>query len=48
MSNDTADLQEIVCEVLRTDLKLGMVELGPETPLVGYELGNEPDCKKGA
>jgi len=39
MSNETADLQEIVCEVLRTDLKLGMVELGPETPLVGDELG---------
>ncbi|MDG2022194.1 MAG: acyl carrier protein [Phycisphaerales bacterium] len=39
MSHDTADLQEIVFDVLRTDLKLGMVELGPETPLVGDELG---------
>ena len=39
MSNETTDLQEIVCEVLRTDRKLGMVELGPETPLVGDELG---------
>jgi acyl carrier protein len=39
MSNDTADLQEIVFDVLRTDLKLGMIELGPETPLVGDELG---------
>lgn len=39
MSNDTTDLHETIYDVLRTDLKLGMVELGPETPLVGDELG---------
>lgn len=39
MSNDTTDLHETIYDVLRTDLKLGMVEFGPETPLVGDELG---------
>jgi acyl carrier protein len=39
MSNETTDLHETIYDVLRTDLKLGMVELGPETPLVGDELG---------
>ena len=39
MSNETTDLRETIYDVLRTDLKLGMVDLGPETPLVGDELG---------
>ena len=39
MSNETTDLHETIYDVLRTDLKLGMVDLGPETPLVGDELG---------
>ncbi len=39
MSDCSPELFDTVCDVLRTDLKLGAVELTPETPLVGDELG---------
>jgi len=39
MSDRSSELFDVVSDVLRTDLKLGAVELTPETPLVGDELG---------
>ena len=39
MTDRSSELFDVVCDVLRTDLKLGAVELSPETPLVGDELG---------
>ena len=39
MTDSDTELFDIVCDVLRTDLKLGAVELEPDTPLVGDELG---------
>lgn len=39
MTDRSSELFDAVCDVLRTDLKLGAVELTPETPLVGDELG---------
>ena len=39
MPDQSTDLYDIVCEVLRTDLKLGSMELSSETPMVGDELG---------
>lgn len=39
MTDRSSELLDLVCDVLRTDLKLGAVELTPDTPLVGDELG---------
>ena len=39
MTEASAELFDVICDVLRTDLKLGSVELTMETPLVGDELG---------
>lgn len=39
MPDQSTDLYDIVCDVLRTDLKLGSMELTPDTPMVGEELG---------
>lgn len=39
MNDSQNELFETVCDVLRTDLKLGAITLTPETPLVGDELG---------
>ena len=39
MTEASSELFDVICDVLRTDLKLGSVELTMETPLVGDELG---------
>lgn len=39
MTEASTELFDVICDVLRTDLKLGSVELTMETPLVGDELG---------
>ena len=39
MTDSQNELLETVCDVLRTDLKLGSIELTRDTPLVGDELG---------
>lgn len=39
MPETPADLQDIVCDVLRTDLKLGAIDLSRDTAMVGEELG---------
>ena len=39
MTEASAELFDVICDVLRTDLKLGSVELTMETSLVGDELG---------
>ena len=39
MTDSKNDLLDTVRDVLRTDLKLGSVELERDTPLVGDELG---------
>ena len=39
MNDSQNELFETVCDVLRTDLKLGAITLTPDTPLVGDELG---------
>lgn len=39
MTDSQNELLETVCDVLRTDLKLGGITLTRETPLVGDELG---------
>ena len=39
MPETPADLQDIVFDVLRTDLKLGAIDLSRDTAMVGEELG---------
>ena len=39
MPDTPADLQDVVYDVLRTDLKLGGIEFSRDTPMVGEELG---------
>ena len=39
MTEASTELFDVICDVLRTDLKLGSVDLTMETPLVGDELG---------
>lgn len=39
MTESSTELFDVICDVLRTDLKLGSVELAMDTPLVGDELG---------
>ncbi|MCP4835999.1 MAG: hypothetical protein GY895_14690 [Phycisphaera sp.] len=39
MPETPADLQDIVFDVLRTDLKLGAIDLSRDTAMVGDELG---------